>query len=87
MNTPPCDMLVLGGTGDLSLHKLLPALYHLHREGRLPGDMRIHTAARRTFAAARAIVACRIALSSTSSPALRRSRPSVSNRCTPAKPC
>ena len=45
MNTPPCDMLVLGGTGDLSLHKLLPALYHLHREGRLPGDMRIHTAA------------------------------------------
>ncbi len=45
VNTPPCDMLVLGGTGDLSLHKLLPALYHLHREGRLPGDMRIHTAA------------------------------------------
>ena len=31
----PCDMLVFGGTGDLALHKLLPALYHLHREGRL----------------------------------------------------
>ncbi|MDO9322600.1 MAG: glucose-6-phosphate dehydrogenase, partial [Pseudomonas sp.] len=41
----PCDMLVFGGTGDLALHKLLPALYHLHREGRLPADMRIHVAA------------------------------------------
>ncbi|MBX9754977.1 MAG: glucose-6-phosphate dehydrogenase, partial [Pseudomonadaceae bacterium] len=38
-------MLVFGGTGDLALHKLLPALYHLHREGRLPADMRIHVAA------------------------------------------
>jgi glucose-6-phosphate 1-dehydrogenase len=34
-------MLVFGGTGDLALHKLLPALYHLHREHRLPGTMRI----------------------------------------------
>jgi glucose-6-phosphate 1-dehydrogenase len=41
----PCDMLVFGGTGDLALHKLLPALYHLHREGRLPADMRIYVAA------------------------------------------
>jgi glucose-6-phosphate 1-dehydrogenase len=41
----PCDMLVFGGTGDLALHKLLPALYHLHREGRLALDMRIHVAA------------------------------------------
>jgi len=37
----PCDMLVFGGTGDLALHKLLPALYHLHRENRLPSAMRI----------------------------------------------
>jgi glucose-6-phosphate 1-dehydrogenase len=44
MNTP-CDMLVFGGTGDLALHKLLPALYHLHREGRLAEDMRILVAA------------------------------------------
>ncbi|XQE67228.1 glucose-6-phosphate dehydrogenase [Pseudomonas sp. P3C3] len=42
----PCDMLVFGGTGDLALHKLLPALYHLHRDGRLPADMRILAAAR-----------------------------------------
>ncbi|WP_413586071.1 glucose-6-phosphate dehydrogenase [Aquipseudomonas alcaligenes] len=39
-------MLVFGGTGDLALHKLLPALYHLHRDGRLPTDMRILAAAR-----------------------------------------
>jgi glucose-6-phosphate 1-dehydrogenase len=45
----PCDMLVFGGTGDLALHKLLPALYHLHREGRLPADMRIHAAALNDF--------------------------------------
>ncbi|PAU62220.1 glucose-6-phosphate dehydrogenase [Pseudomonas sp. PIC25] len=47
--TKPCDMLVFGGTGDLALHKLLPALYHLHREGRLPADMRILALARRNL--------------------------------------
>ncbi|MCO2764175.1 hypothetical protein FA292_05645 [Pseudomonas aeruginosa] len=39
MSTPAtptsCDILVFGGTGDLALHKLLPALYRLHREDRL----------------------------------------------------
>ena len=39
-------MLVFGGTGDLALRKLLPALYHLHREQRLPDDMRILAVAR-----------------------------------------
>ncbi|HSC84430.1 MAG TPA: glucose-6-phosphate dehydrogenase, partial [Pseudomonas sp.] len=39
-------MLVFGGTGDLALHKLLPALYHLHRDGRLAADMRILAVAR-----------------------------------------
>ncbi|WP_236715582.1 glucose-6-phosphate dehydrogenase [Pseudomonas sp. BMS12] len=39
-------MLVFGGTGDLALHKLLPALYHLHRDGRLAADMRIVAVAR-----------------------------------------
>ena len=41
-----CDMLVFGGTGDLALHKLIPALYHLHREGRLHDDVRIIALAR-----------------------------------------
>jgi glucose-6-phosphate 1-dehydrogenase len=39
-------MLVFGGTGDLALHKLLPALYHLHREKRLHADVRILALAR-----------------------------------------
>ncbi|MBA1185687.1 glucose-6-phosphate dehydrogenase [Stutzerimonas nitrititolerans] len=42
-----CDMLVFGGTGDLALHKLVPALYHLHREGRLHDDVRILALARK----------------------------------------
>ena len=42
-----CDMLVFGGTGDLALHKLVPALYHLHREGRLHSDLRILALARK----------------------------------------
>ncbi|MBB3104304.1 glucose-6-phosphate dehydrogenase [Azomonas macrocytogenes] len=42
-----CDMLVFGGTGDLTLHKLIPALYHLHREERLHPDVRIIALARR----------------------------------------
>jgi glucose-6-phosphate 1-dehydrogenase len=43
-------MLVFGGTGDLALHKLLPALYHLHRDGRLHADLRIIALARRRLA-------------------------------------
>mgnify|MGYP006191323255 CR=1 FL=1 len=39
-------MLVFGGTGDLALHKLLPALYHLHRAARLHTDTRILALAR-----------------------------------------
>ncbi|TBU75425.1 glucose-6-phosphate dehydrogenase [Pseudomonas daroniae] len=41
-----CDMLIFGGTGDLALHKLLPALYYLHREARLHRDTRILALAR-----------------------------------------
>lgn len=33
---PPFDMVLFGGTGDLVIRKLLPALYHLHREAKLP---------------------------------------------------
>lgn len=51
----PCDMLVFGGTGDLALHKLLPALYHLHREQRLPKDMRIIGISRKLLPRARYI--------------------------------
>jgi glucose-6-phosphate 1-dehydrogenase len=41
IDCPPFDMTVFGGTGDLALRKLLPALYHLDREGRLLGQGRI----------------------------------------------
>ena len=37
----PFDMIVFGGRGDLARRKLIPALYHLDRERRLPDDGRI----------------------------------------------
>ena len=36
-----CDFTVFGGTGDLALRKLLPALYLCDLEGRLPADTRV----------------------------------------------
>ncbi len=36
-----CDFTVFGGTGDLALRKLLPALYQSDLEGHLPDDTRI----------------------------------------------
>ncbi len=47
--TIPCDIVVFGGTGDLALHKLLPALYHLYRDGRLHNAVRIIALARRNM--------------------------------------
>jgi glucose-6-phosphate 1-dehydrogenase len=38
---PDCDVIVFGGTGDLAMRKLLPALWHRDREGQLPGSARI----------------------------------------------
>ncbi|WP_205472686.1 glucose-6-phosphate dehydrogenase [Nocardioides sp. SYSU D00038] len=38
---PACDVVVFGGTGDLALRKLLPALYHRDLEGQLPDDTRV----------------------------------------------
>ncbi|MGO4256434.1 glucose-6-phosphate dehydrogenase [Marmoricola sp. RAF53] len=37
----PCDVVVFGGTGDLAVRKLLPALYQRHRDGQLAQDTRI----------------------------------------------
>jgi glucose-6-phosphate 1-dehydrogenase len=36
-----CDFTVFGGTGDLAMRKLIPALYLRDREGHLPADTRI----------------------------------------------
>ena len=38
---PECDFVVFGGTGDLAMRKLLPALWHRDREGQLPDGARI----------------------------------------------
>ncbi len=43
----PFDLVVFGATGDLAYRKLLPALYHRHRDEQLPDVSRIIAASRR----------------------------------------
>ena len=46
------DLIIFGGSGDLAMRKLLPALYHRDRDGQFTGDSRIVAvgrAARRRF--------------------------------------
>ena len=43
----PFDLVVFGGAGDLAYRKLLPALYHRHRDGQLPSTGRIIGVSRR----------------------------------------
>ena len=40
------DIVIFGGTGDLSLRKLLPALYRAHKEKELPEGTRIFSSCR-----------------------------------------
>jgi glucose-6-phosphate 1-dehydrogenase len=42
----PCDFVIFGGTGDLAVRKLLPALYLRDRDGQLTPDTRIIAVAR-----------------------------------------
>ena len=44
------DLVIFGGTGDLALRKLLPALYHRVGDGQITGDSRIIAASRRDVA-------------------------------------
>jgi glucose-6-phosphate 1-dehydrogenase len=44
-----CDFTVFGGTGDLALRKLLPALYQCDLEGHLPPDTRIIAVSRSEY--------------------------------------
>ena len=48
----PFDMIVFGGRGDLARRKLIPALYHLDRERRLPDDGRIIAVSRGAISSA-----------------------------------
>ncbi len=43
---PTFDFVIFGGTGDLTLRKLLPALYHRFLDGQIPEDSRIIAVAR-----------------------------------------
>ena len=43
----PFDLVVFGGAGDLAYRKLLPALYHRHRDGQIPKEARIIGVSRR----------------------------------------
>ena len=45
----PFDFVLFGGTGDLSIRKLIPALYFRHREGHLTEDGRIICSARSEY--------------------------------------
>jgi glucose-6-phosphate 1-dehydrogenase len=45
----PFDLVVFGGAGDLAYRKLLPALYHRHRDGQLPPVARIIGVSRRAM--------------------------------------
>ncbi|MDH5260232.1 MAG: glucose-6-phosphate dehydrogenase, partial [Gammaproteobacteria bacterium] len=40
------DLLIFGGTGDLAMRKLLPALYHRDRDGQFSPESRIISASR-----------------------------------------
>ncbi|BFI97499.1 MAG: glucose-6-phosphate dehydrogenase [Rhodanobacter sp.] len=42
----PFDLVIFGGTGDLALRKLLPALFHRYADGQIPAGSRIVGVAR-----------------------------------------
>jgi len=43
----PCSIVIFGASGDLTARKLIPALYHLHKEKQMPADYRVIGFARR----------------------------------------
>ena len=45
----PATIVIFGASGDLAQRKLIPALYQLHRKGRLPPRMQIVGCARRPY--------------------------------------
>ena len=47
--TEPCTYVIFGATGNLSRLKLMPALYHLEKAGRLPEATMILATGRRTW--------------------------------------
>ncbi|MDO8904252.1 glucose-6-phosphate dehydrogenase [Hydrogenophaga sp.] len=48
-STLPLDLVIFGGAGDLSVRKLLPALYMAHLHNNLPAQTRIHALGRQPW--------------------------------------
>ena len=48
----PLDLVIFGGLGDLSVRKLLPALYMAHMHNNLPEQTRIHALGRQSWSRA-----------------------------------
>ncbi|MEZ5705712.1 MAG: glucose-6-phosphate dehydrogenase [Burkholderiaceae bacterium] len=48
-STAPLDLVIFGGAGDLSVRKLLPALYMAHLHNNLPPSTRIHALGRQDW--------------------------------------
>src|SRR5208283_3986779 len=46
-NLDACSIVIFGASGDLTARKLIPALYHLHKEKQMPADFRVIGFARR----------------------------------------
>jgi hypothetical protein len=56
------DLIIFGGTGDLAMRKLLPAMYHRHRDGQVTGDSRIIAVGRKSLTRSGYLQAVRQAL-------------------------
>ena len=60
---PTFDFVVFGGTGDLTMRKLMPALYYRFRDGQMPADSRVIAVSRSVLSdeeyVARVTSACR----------------------------
>jgi glucose-6-phosphate 1-dehydrogenase len=48
-STAPLDLVIFGGAGDLSVRKLLPALFMAHLHNNLPAQTRIHALGRQPW--------------------------------------
>ena len=45
----PCALVIFGASGDLTRRKLVPAIWHLHHQGRLPQAFHLVGVARRAW--------------------------------------
>ena len=49
---PPTDFVIVGGTGDLALRKIFPALFHRFLDGQIPESCALIAASRHPVAKA-----------------------------------